>query len=155
MTTIEVLLLSERQGTLRYRAVRGRLETGMHPDDLAVSLAGLTLCTRGALVHSTSWRYADDVILTYAALPDPTPDLPTEPVPADAISFSASPLMPSPYDLGLDAVASHAGRHLALLLSTDPVVAEAAVGFPELWDLVAKLAPGVAGGMSVPALQPA
>ncbi|WP_027345146.1 hypothetical protein [Hamadaea tsunoensis] len=153
MTTVEVLLLSQRQGMLRYRAVRGRLETGMHPDDLAVSLAGLTLCTRGALVHSTSWRYADDVVLTYAALPDPTPGEPTQPVPADAIEFSASPLMPSPYALGLDAVASHAGRHLALLLTTDPVVAGAAVESPELWELVGKLAPGVAGSLSAPVLQ--
>jgi hypothetical protein len=153
VTTVEVLLLSQQQGTLRYRTVRGRLETGTHPDDLAVSLAGLTLCTRGALVHSTSWRYADEVVLTYAALPDPAPEQPTQPVPADAIEISTSPLMPSPYALGLDAVASHAGRHLALLLTTDPVVAGAAAEWPELWEAVGRLAPGVAGSMSRPILQ--
>ncbi|WP_027346130.1 hypothetical protein [Hamadaea tsunoensis] len=144
-SAVEVLLFSEADGLLRYRAAAADRPPGVHPDDLAIDLSGLTLCTPGALLHSTSWRYAADrIVLTYAALPDPWPR-DVLPVPSDAMVVSASPLMPSPATVDVAAVATHAVRHLALLVTTDPVVAAAAVEAPELWALIAKQPPGPAG----------
>lgn len=143
---MEVVRLSERDGVLRYRVVREALTPGVHPDDQAVCMAGLTLCTPGALLHSTSWREENGtIVLTYAALPDPDPrSAETRPVNVDAMVASSSPLVPSPCGLDLDAVAAHAGRHLALLLTADPVTIEAAVAAPRIWALIAKLPAGTA-----------
>jgi hypothetical protein len=144
---VEVVLLSERDGVLRYRTRREALEGGVHPDDLAVALAGLTLCIPGAFLHSTSWRYEDGaIVLSYAALPDPV-RLATRPVDADAMVVSASPLVPSPSAVRLDAVTAHACRHLALLLTTDPVAVEAAAEAPQLWALIGKVPAGPAGAL--------
>jgi hypothetical protein len=152
-STVEVLLFSEADGLLRFRAVRERLDPATHPDDLARGLSGLTACTPGAALHSTSWRYADaGVVLTYAALPDPRP-WDTRPVALDAMVTGAGPLSPSPAAVDLGAVAAHACRHLALLVTTDDDVALAARELPGLWDLVTKLPPAVAGGIAVPALR--
>lgn len=152
-STVEVLLFSEAGGLLRFRAVRERLDPATHPDDLARGLSGLTACTPGAALHSTSWRYEDaGVVLTYAALPDPRP-WDTRPVVLDAMVSGAGPLSPSPIALDLGAVAAHACRHLALLVTTDDDVALAARELPGLWDLVTKLPPAVAGGIPVPVLQ--
>jgi len=66
VTTVEVLLLSERDGVLHYRAQRAPLPPDWHPDDLAFCLAGMAMCDRTALLHSTSWRYEDGaVVLTF------------------------------------------------------------------------------------------
>ena len=152
-STVEVLLLSEADGLLRFRSVRERLHPAMHPDDLARGLSGLTACTPGAALHSTSWRYADEgVVLTYVALPDPRP-LGTRAVVLDAMVTGTGPLTPSPVALDLGAVAAHACRHLALLVTTDGDVALAAREMPGLWDLITKLPPAVAGGIPVPALR--
>jgi hypothetical protein len=143
---MEVLLLSERDGRLRYRAQQAPLESGWHPDDLAACLAAVPVCDRAALLHSTSWRYEGGaVVLTYAALPDPQPDPVTFPLSVDAMVYSPGPLAPSPPHLDLDGVAAHAGRHLALLLATDPVVQACALGGSPVWELVGKLAPSPAG----------
>ena len=144
---VEVVLLSERDGVLRYRAEREALDGGVHPDDLAVALTGLTLCTPGAFLHSTSWREEHGaLVLSYAALPDPVPQA-TRPVVVDAMVASGSPLVPSPCAVDLDAVAAHACRHLALLLTTDPVAVEAAAEAPHMWGLIAKLPAGTAGAL--------
>jgi hypothetical protein len=144
---VEVVLLSECGGVLRYRARREALGRGVHPDDLAVGLTGLTLCTPGAFLHSTSWRYEDGMlVLSYVALPDQVP-LATRPVNVDAMVVSNSPLVPSPCAVELDAVAAHACRHLALLPTTDPVAVEAAAAAPQLWALIGKLPAGDAGGI--------
>lgn len=146
--SVEVVLLSERDGVLRYRVRRDVLEDGVHPDDLAFGLAGLTLCTPGGLLHSTSWRYeSGSVVLTYAALPDLWPQA-TRRVEVDAMAVAASPLMPSPCTVDIDAVAAHACRHLALLLTTDPVAVEAAVAAPAIWTLIGKLPAAPAGALS-------
>lgn len=144
---MEVVLLCERDGVLRYRMRRDDLEDGVHPDDLAFGLAGLTLCTPGALLHSTSWRYEDGtLVLTYAALPDPARQG-TREVDVDAMVVSTSPLVPSPCAIDLDAVAAHACCHLALLLTTDPVAIEAAAAAPAIWSLIGKLPAGPAGAL--------
>ena len=147
--SVEVVGLSERDGVLHYRVRREMLADGVHPDDLALGLAGLTLCTPGALLHSTSWRYENGtLVLTYAALPDAAPADQTRPVDVDAMVVSTSPLVPSPCAIDLDAVAAHACRHLALLLTTDPVTVEAAAAAPAIWALIGKLPAGPAGALS-------
>jgi hypothetical protein len=147
---VEVLLLSEQDGVLRYRTAVAELPDGIHPDDVAIELSGLTLCTPGALLHSTSWRFdGERIVLTYAALPDPAP-VAAVPVAADAMVVSASPLTPSPQGVDASAAATHAVRHLALLLSTDAIVAAAAAEAPVLWDLIGKLQPGPAGSPHPP-----
>lgn len=163
VTTVEVVLLSADAGTLRYRTVSAPLPTGPHPggphpagphpggphpDDLALHLSGLTLCTPGATLHSTSWRFVDDaVVLTYAALPDPAPVTGAPAVDVDRMVIGGAALAPSPAAVDADAVAAHAARHLALLVNTDPVVAEVAALQPDLWDLLAKIPQGLAGGL--------
>ncbi|GIF64405.1 hypothetical protein Ais01nite_24400 [Asanoa ishikariensis] len=147
MTIVEVVLLSAADGALRFRTVSDRLPAGVHPDDLALHLSGLTLCTPGATLHSTSWRFASEsVVLTYAALPDPTPTT-TAPLSPDRMVTGRAALAPSPPDVDTDAVAAHAARHLALLTVTDPVVAAAASAQPDLWDLLTKLPTGLAGAL--------
>ncbi|MEV0714383.1 hypothetical protein [Asanoa sp. NPDC050611] len=147
MTIVEVVLLSAAEGALRYRTVSAPLPLGPHPDDLALHLSGLTLCTPGATLHSTSWRFAEQaVLLTYAALPDPDP-IDTLPLAPDRMVIGGAALAPSPPRVDADAVAAHAARHLALLSTTDPVVAAAAAAQPELWDLLAKLPAGLAGAL--------
>ncbi|SNT13068.1 hypothetical protein SAMN05421812_103303 [Asanoa hainanensis] len=147
MTIVEVVLLSAADGALRYRTVSSALPAGVHPDDLALHLSGLTLCTPGATLHSTSWRFeSESVVLTYAALPDPSPTT-TLPLSPDRMVTGRAALAPSPPDVDTDAVAAHAARHLALLTVTDPVVAAAATAQPDLWDLLAKLPAGLAGAL--------
>jgi hypothetical protein len=138
-TTIEVFALSERDGCLRHRRLTAGLREGVHPDDTARALSGLTACTPGAVLHSTSWRYeSGGVVLTYAALPDPRADLPTAPVDSDAMAAGA-PLAPSPARLDIAAVAAHACRQLARLASTDYAIAGATKAQPDLWDLIVKV----------------
>ncbi|MEV4623208.1 hypothetical protein AB0J74_31425 [Asanoa sp. NPDC049573] len=147
MTIVEVVLLSAEGGTLRFRTVSAPLPAGTHPDDLALHLSGLRLCTPGATLHSTSWRYAaGSVVLTYAALPDPAPSH-TIPLSPDRMVIGGTALTPSPPHVDADAVAAHAARHLALLASTDPVVADAVTDQPEIWDLLGKLPAGPAGAL--------
>ncbi|MDG4823145.1 hypothetical protein O7635_14915 [Asanoa sp. WMMD1127] len=147
MTIVEVVLLSAADGALRYRTLSAALPAAVHPDDLALHLSGLTLCTPGATLHSTSWRFADEsVVLTYAALPDPAP-VSTRPLSPDRMVIGGAALAPSPPRVDAEAVAAHAARHLALLATTDPVIADAATAQPHLWDLLAKLPAGLAGAL--------
>jgi hypothetical protein len=146
--TVEVILLSATGGRLRFRVRRHRLDAGAHPDDVARCLSGLTACTPGAVLHSTSWRQtADGVVLTYAALPDPAPRQDGADVAVDAMVTGAGPLTPSPATVDTAAVAAHACRHLALLAGTDDAVALAARDRPDLWELIDKLPPGCAGAL--------
>jgi hypothetical protein len=147
VTIVEVVLLSAAGGALCYRTESAALPPGVHPDDLALHLSGLTLCMPGATLHSTSWRFAaESVVLTYAALPDPAP-ADTNPLSPDRMVTGHAALAPSPPKVDTDAVAAHAARHLALLAQTDPVVAAAAAAQPHLWDLLAKLPTGLAGAL--------
>jgi hypothetical protein len=147
VTIVEVVLLSAAGGALHFRTVSAPLPAGPHPDDLALHLSGLTLCTPGATLHSTSWRYAaGSVVLTYAALPDPAP-VGTTPLSPDRMVIGRAALAPSPARVDADAVAAHAARHLALLSSTDPVVGGALAALPQICDLLAKLPAGTAGAL--------
>ncbi|MEH1127429.1 hypothetical protein [Micromonospora sp. CPCC 206061] len=137
---VEVVLLSARGGGVCFRTVTGWLGTGEHPDAYARSLAGAGV----GLLHSTSWRYAaGGIVLTYAALPDPDPAAPAEPVPDLPAVHGADPLAPSPAVVRPVDVAAHACRHLAFLRHTDPQVATHAGG--ALWTLLGGFAPAVAG----------
>ncbi|NUT36661.1 MAG: hypothetical protein HOV79_26705 [Hamadaea sp.] len=143
--SVEVVWLSAADGVLRYRSEAHPLDGGVHPDDAAWHVSGLTLCTPGALLHSTSWRYArGSVVLTYVALPDPDPH-DTVAVPTDAVTSGGGPLHPSPAVIPIEAVAAHACRHLALLAVTDPQVAAVAAAESPLWTLITKLPCAPAG----------
>jgi hypothetical protein len=147
VTIVEVVLLSAAAGALHFRTVSAPLPAGPHPDDLALHLSGLSLCTPGATLHSTSWRYAaGSVVLTYAALPDPAPHG-TSPLAPDRMVIGRAALAPSPPLVDADAVAAHAARHLALLATTDPVIAATTSQQSHLWDLLAKLPAGLAGAL--------
>lgn len=142
-TLVETVLLSARSGQLCFRTASRALGVGRHPDACARSLAG----PKVGLLHSTSWRYTDGgIVLTYAALPDPDPQAPTEPVPDLPPVHGADPLAPSPAVVRPVDVAAHACRHLAFLRHTDPVIAEAAHrASQDLWDLIDVFTPAVAG----------
>jgi hypothetical protein len=144
---VELVLL------LHYRVDSRPLAAGQHPDDVARRMSGLTACTPGGLLHSTSWRIVDNtVVLTYAGLPDPAPDVGAIAVALDAMVGGAGPLLPGPTEVGIGAVAAHACRHLALLAATDQQVALAARAIPSLWEPIYKLTPGCAGGLDPVAL---
>jgi len=147
-TVVETILLSALGDELRFRTRRQALPSGAHPDAVARSLTGLT----GGLLHSTSWRFAGgSVILTYAGLPDPEP---ADALPLDPwrpLPYAVDPLAPALDHVSAEDVAAHACRHLAYLRRTDPVVALASDDAPLLWDLIAGLAPAMAGLLAQPA----
>lgn len=137
MALVEAVLLGARSGRLYFRTVGRRLGDGEHPDACARDLAGPGV----SLLHSTSWRYmAGEIVLTYAALPDPSPG--GVPVPDIPTTPATDPLAPSPAEVRPEAVAAHACRHLAFLRHTDPTVATHAT---ELWDLIDAFTPALAG----------
>ncbi|HKR52252.1 MAG TPA: hypothetical protein VJT72_22285 [Pseudonocardiaceae bacterium] len=149
---IEVVLLSvSDHAQLRWRVVSGDLPTGGQPDTEARALAGLGATVPPAtVVHSTSWRPTPDgLILTYAVLPDPNPDLPDDAVravPTDArIVCSTDAAAPTPAAVDVEHVLAHALRHLSLVARTDPAVVAAVATHPQLWDAVLARTPDVAG----------
>jgi hypothetical protein len=137
---VEVHLLSTHVDGLRYRTVTGPCD-GQHPNRLASELAGFDRAgpddvsrRSGRVVHSTSWRYdADQLVLTYLALPDPRPALSTSAAPSTGPARSDDPCWPTPDPLTVDHVVAHGCEHLALLSRTDPTIAAAADAEPELW----------------------
>ncbi len=145
---VEAVLLSAVAGKLHYRVRSAELPDGGHPDALARDLTGLTV---EGLLHSTSWRFdRGAVVLTYAALPDPQP-LGSQPLDATRPTpYAIDPLAPALDGVSPHDAAVHAGRHLAYLRQTDPVVALAAACAPELWDLIGELCPTVAGLLGQP-----
>ena len=144
---VEVVLLSARDGHLRYRTVTAPLDGARHPDSVARSLAG-----KGTeMLHSTAWRHERGrIILTYAALPDPRPTG-SRRLTDEQLVASADARRPSPGRVTAACVATHACRHLAFLYQRDPVVAEAGRRHPELWDLLTELEPAVANLIAEPA----
>jgi len=144
-TLVEVVLLSARHGALRYRVRRQGLDART-PDAVAGELAG---GPDAELLHSTSWRFEDGrVVLTYVALPDPRPAgaVPLAPVDPPA---GTDPLRPCPSTVDRASVAAHACRHLAFLWRTDPLVRAVADRLPELWPLVDRFEPDVAGVLTL------
>ena len=133
--SVEVLLLRLLpDGGLGHRWARGTATADASPDERAVELVR---CTDG-LCHSTSWRRdaPAELILTYAALPDPEPWLPAQPLDFPLIVTGGAALRPTPPQLNAAHVAAHAVRHLADLAERDPVVRAQAGREPELWAAV-------------------
>jgi hypothetical protein len=156
VTVVETVLLSVHAGRLAFRVLRRRLPRGTHPDELARRLAGFGP-DDGGLLHSTSWRFDGGVVvLTYAALPDPTPAGATPVDLARPTPYPVDPLAPGRVHLTVHDIAVHACRHLAFLRRTDPLVASGAVGGadqhgadgqPELWDAIDPYEPALAGAL--------
>jgi hypothetical protein len=144
---VEVLLLSEQDELLRYRSTSAPLDSAA-PDDLAAALAALD--DRHGVLHSTSWRFAGDgIVLTYIALPDPQPDLPTRAVGLGQVVSSGDPQEPNA-SADLDSVAAHACRHLAFVADNDFSVAEAIERHRSIADRLGRLTPAVAGELPQP-----
>ena len=115
---------------LSYRVVQRPLRSGTTPDAAALHCAAdahaAPASTLGGIdvVHSTSWRHSHlGIILTYAALPDPRPELPAAVLHAPSVVCSGDPLQPAPDQLHDHHIAAHAVRHLTYLLDHDPGVA--------------------------------
>jgi hypothetical protein len=156
--TVEVLAFSVHQGEICFRVLRQPLAPDRHPDSVAADLvAGDRHGRRSgadrapvALIHSTSWRYSEagEVVLTYAALPDPAPWAVTTAVHGMAVVGTDDPRSPAPSDLDMTNVAAHAVRHLAWLRETDETVAAALATLPEVWRSLGRVPPGPAGAMA-------
>jgi hypothetical protein len=100
------------------------------------------------LLHSTSWRFEGGaVVLTYAAVPDPSPGGATPLDPERGVPYPMDPLAPGAVLLTAHDVAVHAGRHLSYLRRTDPLVARAARERVELWDAIGRYEPALAGAL--------
>jgi len=149
VTVVETVLFSVQAGRLAFRVRRKRLSGGDHPDALARRLAGLDRASdRAGLLHSTSWRFEGGVVvLTYAAVPDPTPIGASPLDPERGAPYPMDPLAPGAVRLTPHDVAGHAGRHLSYLRRTDPLVARAADGQVELWDAIGRYEPALAGAL--------
>jgi CRP/FNR family cyclic AMP-dependent transcriptional regulator len=100
-------------------------EPGRFPGDVLLALleqAG----TPAVILHSTSWRYADErLVLTYVAvLPETAAPsgLTCEEVRREDLARGGSDTPPGTIDVGQ--VVEHGLRHLAWLLNDDPVVRE-------------------------------
>jgi hypothetical protein len=78
----------------------------------------------------------------------------TVPAPAEGGASSDDPLAPAPARIRAGDVAVHACRHLAYLRHTDPLVTDLAAAEPDLWNLIAAVAPAVAGLLVQPGLTP-
>ncbi|GAA3302628.1 hypothetical protein GCM10020218_098540 [Dactylosporangium vinaceum] len=171
---VEVLIVGARDGAVWYRPVAGELPAGVHPDAAATGLAAAPLSARAVVVpagqggvqcdgpqpvwapppltilHSTSWRYTDGVVvLTYVAVLDGEPAPGAVRLGPHGIARSADPTAPSPAQVCLDAVATHAARHLAWLRVGDEAVATALAGHPALWRALDGYEPALAGGLGV------
>lgn len=146
---VEVLALTVADGTLRFRRLATVLCGATVPDEAA---AGLAQPADGGLLHSTSWRFQPPatVVLTYVSVPDRHPDLAGRPV---KVGMTQSPDATRPGagpDLDvLDAVATHACRHLAFLATTDPAVNRALKRHPDIEALLRRFTPDVAGQVNL------
>ena len=138
---VEVFFLRLRaDGSLAYRVEQRPWSPGGTPDQAALDLAGLVPggTAAGTVSHSTSWRFVtpDQVILTYAVLPDPEPARAATPLIEAGVVCSGDALLPAPPQLHDHHVAAHAVRHLAYLVEHDPAVGAAASAQPDLWAVV-------------------
>jgi hypothetical protein len=149
VTVVETVLFSVQAGRLAFRVRRKRLAGGGHPDALARRLAGLDRAGEPTgLLHSTSWRFEGGaVVLTYAAVPDPSPIGATALEPERAAPYPMDPLAPGAVHLTAHDVAAHALRHLSYLRRTDPLVAVAAREQAELWEAIGRHEPALAGAL--------
>ena len=121
VTVVETVLFSVQAGRLAFRVRRKRLTA--RPSRCARPPAGRARAGP-ALLHSTSWRFEGGaVVLTYAAVPDPTPIGATPLERERGAPYPMDPLAPGAVRLTAHDVAVHAVRHLSYLRRTDPLVA--------------------------------
>jgi hypothetical protein len=140
---IEVVILAPGRVDLEFRSVHSPLEYGDEPDEVARVTSGLPKESNGVL-HSTSWRYDEgQVILTYVALPDPHAAAPRRPIPGSIVRGDDG-MEPSP-EVELGDVATHACRHLAFLVATDPEVAATLSRHGGILGQLRRYTPAVAG----------
>lgn len=128
---VEVLTLrADLDGRWSYRRATAVPARGESPDEAARRTAGAV----PGVMHSTSWRYRPEgrVVLTYAVCPDPEPGLPATPLRTLEIARGPAPDSPTPERIEVDHVAAHAVQHLAFLMTTDQVVREALMEWPEI-----------------------
>jgi len=139
-------------GLLAYRCLSGYLNAAESPDMAAARIGGIAAgpAEGPAALHSTSWRHRADgsIVLTYAVLPDPRPDLPAVPLASLGIARGARPDRPSPEQVNRDQVAAHAARHLAMVARTDPGVRGVVTGYPALGRVLEALPGAPAGQLS-------
>ncbi|MEV4748904.1 hypothetical protein AB0K21_21205 [Streptosporangium sp. NPDC049248] len=133
--SVEILLLRvDPAGAWHYRHIVTSLNKGESPDQAVRRVGGLTAEATSTVVHSTSWRYQPEgqVVLTYAVCPDPAAHLPAIALTHFRLARGATSSAPSPEHLQIENVVTHALRHLAFLMLTDPVVGEALTRDPAL-----------------------
>lgn len=135
-------------GTLHARVEEVPLPAVLAPDEHARQHFGWGPAPAvGALLHSTSWRARPEeagLVLTWAVLPDPRPDLPAVPVGEPVIAEGTDGAHPVPEDLHPRHVIAHAARHLSFLSHTDPGVRDAIHAHPSMHDAFVAFAPDVA-----------
>lgn len=144
---VEVVALRCADGALAYRVVRTLLPRGEHPDAIARGLVGFEAGEPSGVLHSTSWRCEDGiVVLTYVACPDRSA------APADALVppllAQGTPTQPAPPELDMPQVAAHAVRHLAFLAERGEFV-ECVRAERTLWDAIRGLDPSPAGEATI------
>jgi hypothetical protein len=141
---VEVIPLRVGPEGLGYRQLQSALPSGLHPDDAAGQLVDTP---HDILLHSTSWRYdaLGRVVLTYAACPDPRPDLPAAQLEDPEPATAATERRPSPPEVRVGQVAMHAVRHLAWLAVNDPIAVAFIAERPDLALALASHSPELAG----------
>ena len=131
MQAIEVLPVFLRQGrlwSLRPEHADSFVlawPTGARPEEVAAQ-AMVQLGMEPVVLHSTSWRHADnDVVLTYIAVvpPDSVPPPSWQIVEVARSELARGDATAPPSSIGIMQVQEHALRHLAWLRQDDPTIA--------------------------------
>ena len=101
------------------------LPKGVKPAELVLEvIAWYPL--RARVVHSTSWRDEDRIVLTYLVVVDPPDDLPPDSLtrlPVERAELARGEATAAPGAIRVAAVIEHALRHLKWLIGDDPAVA--------------------------------
>lgn len=132
--TLEILAVGLRDGRLFWLkplhadSLRVGLPKAKQPGDFVLEvLEWYPLSPR--VVHSTSWRYGDGVVvLTYVAVVGPPERLPPDSLvelPVGRSELARGEAMAPPKGIQVQAVLEHALRHLSWLVRDDPAIARA------------------------------
>jgi hypothetical protein len=121
----ELIIFKVIDGYLYYRTEEELFPKDIAPDEHVREMLGWTdEAPLAAMIHSTSWRYGEDFTITWAVYPDPANLVESEYTLLEGnVARGEDPVHPVPEEIPLDAVASHAARHLAFLVENDPIVA--------------------------------
>jgi hypothetical protein len=147
--TQEIIYFSAPGGVLSSRTERIAFTEGASPDaEVRTHLGWTASPPPGSMVHSTSWRFdkaTGELILVWAVTPDPQVGVKVTPVEDDPIAQGADAAHPVPVGLDDQAVITHAARHLAFLMATDPEVDAALARQPQLHGALEPFSPALAG----------